>query len=166
MAETFETRIDRLIREAQDRGEFDNLPGAGKPLDLSDADDPEWWAKRKIKEEKLDPSELLPPTLQLRRERQGFPESLEDVRDEAAVRAVLEDFNNRVRRDLLAPGLGPMSQVLARTVDVEDMIGRWRRLRRSPGHGSNPDGSREHQPQCPGIDFDTGIAGGDRCASS
>ncbi|SMC89901.1 DUF1992 domain-containing protein [Lentzea albidocapillata] len=28
----FESWIDRQIREAQERGEFDNLPSAGKPL--------------------------------------------------------------------------------------------------------------------------------------
>jgi DnaJ family protein C protein 28 len=30
-----ESWIERKIREAQDRGEFDNLPGKGKPLDLT-----------------------------------------------------------------------------------------------------------------------------------
>lgn len=130
MAETFETRIDRLIREAQERGEFDNLRGAGRPLDLSDADDPEWWAKRKIREENLDSSALLPSTLQLRREAQGFPESLASFREESAVRHVLEDFNRRVRRDRLAPSLGTASYVIARTVDVEAMVERWRELRR------------------------------------
>ncbi len=29
---SFETWIDKQIREAADRGEFDNLPGAGKPI--------------------------------------------------------------------------------------------------------------------------------------
>jgi hypothetical protein len=130
VAETFETRIDRLIREAQERGEFDNLRGAGRPLDLSDADDPEWWAKRKIREENLDSAALLPPTLQLRREAEGFPESLASLREESAVRHVLEDFNRRVRRDRLAPSLGPASYVIARTVDVDVMITRWRELRR------------------------------------
>jgi hypothetical protein len=28
------SHVERMIREAQRRGEFDNLPGAGKPLDL------------------------------------------------------------------------------------------------------------------------------------
>jgi len=40
----YSSHVDRLIREAQERGEFDNLPGAGKPLDLG-RDDPfeaEW----------------------------------------------------------------------------------------------------------------------------
>jgi DnaJ family protein C protein 28 len=32
----WERSIDQQIREAMERGEFDRLPGAGKPLDLSD----------------------------------------------------------------------------------------------------------------------------------
>ena len=31
----WESWIDQQIREAQERGEFDNLPGKGKPLDLA-----------------------------------------------------------------------------------------------------------------------------------
>jgi hypothetical protein len=27
--------VEAIIKEAMDRGEFDNLPGAGKPIDLS-----------------------------------------------------------------------------------------------------------------------------------
>jgi len=30
----FQTNVDEQIREAIARGEFDNLPGKGKPLDL------------------------------------------------------------------------------------------------------------------------------------
>lgn len=30
------SHVDRMIHEAQQRGDFDNLPGAGKPLDLDD----------------------------------------------------------------------------------------------------------------------------------
>jgi DnaJ homolog subfamily C member 28 len=32
----WEYGVERLIREAQERGEFDRLPGAGKPLQLED----------------------------------------------------------------------------------------------------------------------------------
>ena len=46
------------------------------------------------------------------------------------MRHVLEDFNRRVRRDRLAPSLGPASYKIARTVDVELMVGQWRELRR------------------------------------
>ena len=32
----FDKIVDALIREAQERGEFDNLPGKGKPIDLDE----------------------------------------------------------------------------------------------------------------------------------
>jgi len=32
---SFDKVVEALIREAQERGEFDNLPGKGKPIDLS-----------------------------------------------------------------------------------------------------------------------------------
>ena len=42
---SYESAIDRAIREATERGEFDNLPGAGKPLHLRNTGDPNWWLK-------------------------------------------------------------------------------------------------------------------------
>ena len=43
----WESPVEKAIREAQERGEFDDLPGAGKPLkDLGDPDDPLWWLRR------------------------------------------------------------------------------------------------------------------------
>lgn len=32
---SFDKLVESLIKEAQERGEFDNLPGKGKPIDLS-----------------------------------------------------------------------------------------------------------------------------------
>ena len=32
----WEPLIDRLIRESMERGEFDNLPGSGEPIDLTE----------------------------------------------------------------------------------------------------------------------------------
>ncbi|GAA1463917.1 hypothetical protein GCM10009619_44340 [Williamsia maris] len=125
-----ESRVDRLIREARERGDFDDLPGLGKPLDLRGLDDPDWWAKKKIRDEGLDSSELLPATLQLRRERQEYPESLRDIRSEESVRRILVDFNRRVKRERLAPSLGPSSRIVVPTIDVEDMVERWRALPR------------------------------------
>jgi hypothetical protein len=31
-----ETLVEKRIREAMEKGEFDNLPGKGEPLDLSE----------------------------------------------------------------------------------------------------------------------------------
>ncbi|MGW5524545.1 DnaJ family domain-containing protein [Gordonia sp. NPDC003950] len=124
-----EDRVEKTIREATERGDFDNLPGMGKPLNLSGLDDPDWWAKQKIRDEELDSTALLPPTLQLRKEADTFPESLRGISDEQAVRAILDDYNKRVKQDRLRPSLGPASHIVARTIDVDDMVARWRELR-------------------------------------
>jgi hypothetical protein len=123
----FESLVERQIREAQERGEFDNLPGAGKPLRLSD--DPDWWVKQLVQREGIDLSDALPPAIALRKEAAGFPASLVDLRSEESARAVLEDFNRRVRLDRLRPVVGPFPPALARTVDVDEMVGQWRALR-------------------------------------
>ena len=47
-----ESPVERQIREARERGEFDDLPGKGEPLDLSDGDEL-WWVRRKLAEEGL-----------------------------------------------------------------------------------------------------------------
>jgi hypothetical protein len=126
----WESPVEKAIREAQERGEFDDLPGAGKPLkDLGDTDDPMWWLRRYVEREQLDMTGALPTALQLRKEAASFPESLADLRTEEAVRRVLEDFNERVRRDRLRPPDPGMPQLLAPTVDVEDLVDRWRALR-------------------------------------
>jgi hypothetical protein len=126
----WESPVEKAIREAQERGEFDNLPGAGKPLkDLGDTDDPMWWLRRYVEREQLDMTGALPPALQLRKEAAGYPESLTDLRTEAAVREVLEDFNRRVRRERLRPPDPGMPQLLAPTVDVDEMVQGWRALR-------------------------------------
>jgi hypothetical protein len=38
----WESVVERQIREAQERGDFENLPGSGKPLQLESWGPPEW----------------------------------------------------------------------------------------------------------------------------
>ncbi|MDT7727587.1 MAG: hypothetical protein QOI21_4163 [Actinomycetota bacterium] len=62
------------IREAVDRGDFDNLPGAGKPLPgISGPREEQWWLKGYLRREGLSAEALLPPQLQLRKEIQRLP---------------------------------------------------------------------------------------------
>ena len=80
--ERYENWVDRQVREAQERGEFDDLPGAGRPIPGVAKHDPNWWVKGLIEREKI--SAPLPPGLALRREVEQLPTALAGVRDEAA----------------------------------------------------------------------------------
>jgi hypothetical protein len=122
----YESWIDRQIREAQERGEFDNLPGAGKPLSLDD--DPDWWIKAKIARENLQP--LLPAPLALRREVEDLPRSLANARTEDEVRERVGDLNRRIRESYLRPHSGP--RVVVGIVDVDAVVARWREDRDGP----------------------------------
>jgi hypothetical protein len=45
---------ENKLRAAIDAGEFDNLPGTGKPCPLIDAPyDPYWWVRQKLQAEQL-----------------------------------------------------------------------------------------------------------------
>lgn len=114
-----ETAIQLAIR----RGEFDDLPGAGKPIEgLGTHHDPDWWIRRKIESENL--SGLGPPALLLRVEDRELDRELDKLRREDDVRTVVEDFNHRVveaRRQLMG---GP--PVVTKTRDVDAEIEAWR----------------------------------------
>ncbi|WP_030528868.1 DUF1992 domain-containing protein [Phycicoccus jejuensis] len=127
----YESPVERAIREAQERGEFDDLPGAGKPLRLEHTDDPMWWVRQLAEREDLDFTGALPPAVALRKEAATFPGSLLELHTEESVRTVLEDFNRRVRRDRLRPPDPRMPPLLAPTVDVDDVVEQWRALRAS-----------------------------------
>ena len=117
--------VDHQIRAAMDRGEFDNLPGAGKPLKLPDRHDPDWWVKGLIEREKI--TGVLPPALALRREDAELDGELDRMASEDEVRRALADFNARVvaaRRQLQG---GP--PVVTPTRDVEDEVNAWRQRR-------------------------------------
>jgi hypothetical protein len=117
------------IRKAQTAGAFENLRGAGKPLQLTDLGDPDWFAKSLMRREKIDPTTLLHPTLRLRLEADAFPESLAHVRTEAEARAALEEFNQRVKDEWRRPQVGPSLPVIARPVNVERVLDKWRAMR-------------------------------------
>ena len=121
--------VEAQIRAAQARGDFDDLPGKGKPLDLPEVHDPDWWVKSYIRREGIDTSVLVHPTVALRREADTFPESLAVLTSEEQVRAVLEDFNRRVVAEWRRTMTGPSVPVVARQVAVDPLVERWRVLR-------------------------------------
>ncbi|HEY8458595.1 MAG TPA: DUF1992 domain-containing protein [Actinopolymorphaceae bacterium] len=125
----FETWVDRQIREAQERGEFDNLPGAGKPIPGIDKpfDEMEWVAKW-IRREGLSTEVLLPEPLQLRKAVQRLPETVRDLRSEREVRDVVDDLNHRIKSWLMLPR-EPGPSVVVVPVDPELIVAEWRKHR-------------------------------------
>jgi hypothetical protein len=120
--------VDQQVRVAMARGDFDNLPGAGKPIEgLGTQHDPDWWVKKLIEREQI--TGVLPPALGLRKEDAELEATLDRETSATVVRDLLEDFNRRVveaRRQLQG---GP--PVITRTRDVEAEIEAWRARRTS-----------------------------------
>src|SRR5690242_7395391 len=82
---------DLQIKRAMERGEFDDLPGAGKPLgDLGSPYDRDWWLKKLIERERIS---VLPAALQLRKDDAELDDQLDREATEKQVRTMLEDFN-------------------------------------------------------------------------
>jgi hypothetical protein len=127
VASWYETRIDRQLREAQERGDFDNLPGVGKPLPNNGEEyDAEWWLKGLVRRESI-ASAGLPPALALRKEVEDLPKVLARKRTETAVRQVVTELNDRILLARRGPVDGP--PVAVKPVDVDAVVREWRSAR-------------------------------------
>ncbi len=120
--------VDLQIQEAMKRGDFDNLPGAGKPIEgLGGEHDPDWWLKKLVEREKIS---VLPPALQLRKDDAELDAKLDRHTAESEVRRELEEFNARVMRARYTPVDGPPLITMPREVESEVDAWRERRLAR------------------------------------
>ncbi|WNB84557.1 DUF1992 domain-containing protein [Cellulomonas sp. ATA003] len=119
---------DELVRQAMLRGEFDDLPLAGKPIPgLTGRHDPDWWLKSFIEREGL--TGVLPEALQLRKDDAALDAVLDREHGEHGVREALAEFNARVveaRRQLRG---GP--PVVTPLRDVEAEVLAWHERRRA-----------------------------------
>jgi hypothetical protein len=132
--------VDLQVQRAIERGEFDNLPGAGKPLPPLD-DDPNWWLRKLIERERI--TGVLPEALQLRKDDAALDAELDRQSSERVVREMLETFNRRVvnaRRQLQG---GP--PVITPTRDVEAEVAAWRSRTRSGGQTGGRSGARSRR---------------------
>ncbi len=132
--------VEVSIQQSIRKGDFDDLPGAGKPIeDLGEVHDPDWWIRRKIQRENL--TGLGPAAFTLRTEDAAMDDRLDAMTSEREVRETLDDFNRRVieaRRQLLG---GPPVVTPVRDVDAE--VERWRARRQARRSDSE---QREEHP--------------------
>lgn len=125
---SWETWIDRQIRQGMEDGEFDDLPGAGRPLPGIDGPRDElWWVREKLRREELS---WLPPTLAVRRELDETLDEVAAAATEYEVRALLAAINQRIREVNATAAAGPPATVAP--LDVEQEVERWRRGRADP----------------------------------
>ena len=120
--------VELQLQRAMERGEFDDLPGAGKPLEGLDREhDPDWWLKKLVEREKI---AVLPPALALRKEDAELDDRLDRINTADLVRREVEDFNARVHRAMYTPPDGPHAPILiTRKRDVEAEVEAWRERR-------------------------------------
>lgn len=121
----FEDWIERQIREAEERGEFKDLPGAGKPIPgIEGPHDPDWWIKQKLEREGI---AWAPEPIRLRREAERRFAELAGLPNEAALRRAVAEINQLIRKANLLPapdGLPPAIEL-----DEAREIARWRHSR-------------------------------------
>jgi len=121
---SFETWIDKQIREATERGDFNNLPGAGKPLaGANQPYDGDWWLKDWLRREGAPSDALLPTPLLLRKKIAELRETVRPLRAEDKVRAVVADLNDQVRA-WWRSSIGP--QIHVGLVNVDEIVEQWR----------------------------------------
>jgi hypothetical protein len=130
----FETWVERQIREATERGEFDNLPGAGKPIeDLDKPHDELWWVKQKLRRENFD---YLPPTIALRKEAEDALVAATQAGSEAEARRIVADINARILEGNRKAASGPPLNLMP--FDVEAVVRSWHEQRASRGRVGPP----------------------------
>lgn len=115
---SFESWVETQIQAAQDRGQFDNLPGAGKPIPPDSALDGEnWWVRKKIANEGLHYPNLADD---LRRR-------IADARKEAfaaptdtAARAIVDRMNSEIHTFRISPPPGP--PLILPLIDINEVL--------------------------------------------
>ena len=119
--------VESAPARALKRGDFDDLPGMGKPLrGLHNSEDPDWWIKQKLDSEDI--SGVAPAAFQLRKENAVLEDTLDEFARESDVRAYLAGFNARVREAIMDLRGGPPVFTPPRDIDAEVIAWRARRV--------------------------------------
>jgi hypothetical protein len=127
---SFTSWIDEQIQQATERGAFDDLPGAGKPLPKrSAADDGLAWLREKLLREGVSTDELLPTPLKLRKQAEQLAKSVQDLPCEQDVRDAVAELNHRIVEWRRIPD-GP--SIYVRLVNADQMVSRWREAHPQP----------------------------------
>ncbi len=135
---SFRTWVDTQLSSSIERGDFEHLSGAGKPLRDLDRELTAYdWALAKARREGVDTAAMLPPGLALRKERDELPDRAALLHSEAEVRALAEGYNARVEAFWRRPQESRWSPVPG-LADVEALVTGWRENRPTPPPPPDP----------------------------
>jgi len=128
-ASRFESLLDRQIRAAQERGEFDDLPGAGKPLASDSAPyRPDWWVNQVVQRENAG-AYAIPPVLALRKMADELRAGAVQRKSERDVREAVADYNEQADRVRMLPQEGRL--VILPKLEADAIVDGWRKARPS-----------------------------------
>ena len=88
--------IEKKIKEAQEKGEFDNLPGKGKPLTLDD--DSSVPEDLRLAYKILKNADCLPPEIELKKEIRQMEDILADIPDEEERYRLIKKINLKITK--------------------------------------------------------------------
>jgi hypothetical protein len=133
---SFETWVEKQIRDAMARGDFEALPGAGKPLPGAGVpDEDDWWIRGLLRRGEADTHAMLPPEMLLRKEIERLPETVRGLGTEAEVRSAVEAVNKQVRQSWRGPaGAG----LPVRLVNADAIVRVWRDVRAAAQAAGSP----------------------------
>ncbi|NQU12763.1 MAG: DUF1992 domain-containing protein [Desulfobacteraceae bacterium] len=90
----FQKIVEKKIKEAMDKGEFDDLPGRGKPIAFEDDSNiPE---DLRLAFKVLKNADCLPPELQLKKEIRQMEDMLEGIPDEKEKYRQIKKINYKI----------------------------------------------------------------------
>lgn len=122
---SWESWIEQQIREAQEAGAFDQLPGAGKPLPgLTEGYDPLWWVKKLVQREQIS---ILPPSLELLRKVESELANIWKLSDEAQVRSRVQALNAEIAKVNARAAEGPPTRL--GPLNADEIVAEWRSRR-------------------------------------
>ncbi|MBW1861314.1 MAG: DUF1992 domain-containing protein [Deltaproteobacteria bacterium] len=88
--------VEQRIREAQENGEFDNLPGQGEPLNLED--DSHIPEDLRLAYKILKNADCLPPELEGKKEIRQMKDMMENIPDEKEKYLLIKSINYKIMK--------------------------------------------------------------------
>jgi hypothetical protein len=136
---SFTSWIDKQILDAEKSGQFDGLPGSGKPIPKRDGmSGYDIWLHDYMEREGVATGDMLPTPLKLKKEIESLAENLNALKSEEEAARAIDDLNHRILQWRKYPTDPPMHVPMVRKAEL---LASWREAhadRQSSSAGNEP----------------------------